>query len=253
VTLRGYLPVDAHVSQGRQALEAAVWHVAQIAPGKLVGPTFREVREEDWANTWRQYYRPQRIGQRLLLGPTWEEFSSGPDDIVLRLDPGNAFGTGLHPTTRLALQLLETTPLNGRRLLDVGAGSGVLAIAGALMGADAVLALDTSPDAVRVTTANARVNGRSERVTALEGSLEVVRAGAFPPFDVVVANIVAKVLTLLAGELTAAVAPGGQLLLSGIIEPAELELMVTFGALGFLPVERLAEGDWRALRLQRET
>ncbi|HEY8745662.1 MAG TPA: 50S ribosomal protein L11 methyltransferase [Chloroflexota bacterium] len=253
VTLRGYLPVDAQVWQRRRQVEEAVWHVSQVAPGKLTGPSFREVREEDWANTWKQYYRPQRIGRRLMLGPTWEEFTSGPQDVVLRLDPGNAFGTGLHPTTRLALQLLETTPLAGKRLLDVGSGSGVLAIAAALFGANAVLALDTSPDAVRVTTENARVNGQEDRIAAREGSLEVVQAGTIPPFDVVVANIVAKVLTQLARDLARAVAPGGHLLLSGIIEPAELELMVTFATLGFVPIERLSEGDWRALRLRRES
>jgi ribosomal protein L11 methyltransferase len=253
VTLRGYLPVDEQVAAHRRRIEEALWHVAQIAPGTLVGPTFRQLREEDWANTWKQYYRPQRIGRRLLLGPTWEEFQSGPEDVVLRLDPGNAFGTGLHPTTRLALQLLEGTPLNGVRLLDVGTGSGVLAIAGALLGARAVLALDTSADAVRVTGENARVNGQGGRITVREGSLDLLQAAADPPFDVVIANIVAKVLTHLAPALAAAVAPGGQLLLSGIIEPAELELMVTYATLGFLPVERQAEGDWRALRLQRET
>lgn len=251
VTLRGYLPVDAHTNGRRQEIETAVWHVSCLAPGVVVGPTFQELREEDWANAWKKFYRPQRIGRRLLLGPTWEAFSSGPDDVVLRLDPGNAFGTGLHPTTRLALQLLEGTPLVGVRLLDVGAGSGVLAIAGALLGAGEVLALDTSADAVRVTAENARVNGQAERITVREGSADLVRQEANPQFDVVVANIVAKVLIQLAEDLTAAVAPEGQLLLSGIIEPAELELMVTFATFGFLPVERLAEADWRALRLQR--
>ncbi|HEV7215656.1 MAG TPA: 50S ribosomal protein L11 methyltransferase, partial [Chloroflexota bacterium] len=182
----------------------------------------------------------------------WEDVQGGPEDIVLRLDPGNAFGTGLHPTTQLALQLLERTRLDGARVLDVGTGSGVLAIAAALLGADAVLAVDTSADAVRVAAENARVNGQEERIKVLAGSLDVVQALRLPPFEIVVANIVAKVLIELAPALTAAVAPGGQLLLSGIIEPAELELMLTYATFGFLPNERQAEGDWRCLRLQRE-
>jgi ribosomal protein L11 methyltransferase len=253
VTVRGYLPVDDQTDLRRRQIEVALWHLTQIAPGKLVGPIFQQLREEDWANAWKRYYRPQRIGRRLLLGPTWEEFASGPDDVVVRLDPGNAFGTGLHPTTRLALQLLEGTSLTGVRLLDVGAGSGVLAIAGALLGARAVLALDTNADAVRVTGENARVNGQDGRIRAREGSLDLLRLEPEPQFEVVVANIVAKVLTQLAPDLAAAVAPGGELLLSGVIEPAELELMLTFATLGFLPVERQSEGDWRALRLHRET
>lgn len=252
VTLRGYLPVDAGTAASRRQIEVAMWHVSRIAPGKLVGPIFAEVREEDWANTWKQFYRPHRVGQRLLLGPTWEDVPGGPEDVVLRLDPGNAFGTGLHPTTQLALQLLERTPLSGVRLLDVGTGSGVLAIAAALLGAREVLAVDTSADAVRVAAENAQVNGQAARITVLAGSMDAVQGPGMPPFDIVVANIVAKVLTVLAPDLTAAVAPGGQLLLSGIIEPAELELMVTFATYGFLPVERQAEGDWRCLRLQRE-
>lgn len=252
VTLHGYLLIDQETEARRRQIEEAVWHVSAIAPGPVAGPTFREVREEDWANAWKQYYRPQRIGRRLLLVPTWENAAAGPEDVVVRLDPGAAFGTGLHPTTRLALQLLESTALADARLLDVGTGSGILAIAAAALGAHSVLALDTSAVAVEVARENVRVNAREAVITVREGSVGGAPADAELPFDVVVANIVAKVLTLLAPDLVAAVAPGGQLILSGIIEPAELELMVTFGALGFVPVERQAEGDWRALRLQRE-
>ena len=251
VTVRGYLPLAAATPAARRRIEEDVWHVSTIAPGPVAGPTFREVREEDWANAWKRHYRPQRIGRRLLLVPPWQEAPAGPGDVVLRLDPGAAFGTGLHPTTRLALQLLEGSALEGRTLLDVGTGSGILAIAGALLGAREVLAVDTSPVAVAVARENARANGQEGRLRVLEGS---VAAGAATggAFDVVVANIVAKVLTELAPDLAAAAAPGGELLLSGVIEPAELELLITFATRGFLPVERLEEGDWRALRLRRE-
>lgn len=250
VTLRGYFLLDGQATVRRRQIEEAVWHLSTIAPSAVTGPTFREIGEEDWANAWKQYYRPQRIGRRLLLTPTWENVASEPEDVVVRLDPGAAFGTGLHPTTRLALQLLEATPLAGARLLDVGTGSGVLAIAGVLLGAQAATALDTSPVAVEVARENVGVNVLSDRIRVQEGSAD--GAQYRESFDIVVANIVAKVLTVLAPALAAAVAPGGQLLLSGVIEPAELELLVTFATFGFLPIEHLAEGDWRAIRLQRE-
>ena len=248
VTVRGYLPFSSGGSVAREQIAEAVWHVSTVAPSPIRGPSFREIQEEDWANAWKQYFHPQRIGRRLLLAPTWEDPAAGPEDVVVRLDPGAAFGTGLHPSTRLALQLLEGTRLEGVRLLDVGAGSGVLAIASALMGAADVLAVDTSPVAVEVARENARVNGQECRITVREGSLEVVTG----TFDVIVANIVAKVLIELAPALSAALAPGGQLLLSGIIEPAEVETMLIFATHRLIPVERLAEGDWRALRLRRE-
>lgn len=248
VTVRGYLPLDETTAATQRKIEEAVWHLSAIAPGKLDGPSFAEVREEDWANAWKRYYRPQRVGRRLLVAPTWEGIAAQPGDVVVRLDPGAAFGTGLHPTTRLALQLLEQTALAGTRVLDVGTGSGILAIAAAKLGAAHVTAVDTSEVAIAAAQENSAVNELTDRIDVRLGSL----AAAPGAYEVVVANIVAKVHVALAPDLIAAVAPGGVLLLSGIIEPAELEVMLTFAAQGFIPVERLEEGDWRALRLRRE-
>jgi ribosomal protein L11 methyltransferase len=155
-----------------------------------------------------------------------------------------AFGTGLHPTTRLCLRLLEREPLDGRRLLDLGCGSGILAIAAAKLGAASVLALDTDPVAVEVAAENVARNGVAAQVQALAGSLP---DDAPPPFDLIVANIIADVLIDLAPALAAALAPGGRLITSGIIESREDEVALALAAAGLHLHSRLREGEWVAL------
>jgi ribosomal protein L11 methyltransferase len=182
-----------------------------------------------------------------VIRPTWREHTAGDDDVVLALDPGMAFGTGLHPTTRLCLAALEGLAdrgaLAGRRLLDVGCGSGILAIAGVRLGAASALGVDTDPIAIEATAANARRNRIGRRVRAREGSLPTGQR----PFDVVVANLIASLLVRLAGDLRTEVAPGGTLLASGIFVDREAEVREAFEAADMLVAGRLAEGDWVAL------
>lgn len=242
VVLRTYLPLDEQAEATRQQIERALWHLGQMRP---VGPLqARVLQEEDWANTWKQYYPVQRVGERIVIVPSWLEHEAAPDDVVLHLDPGMAFGTGLHPTTRLCLRLLEREPLDGRRLLDLGCGSGILAIAAAKLSAAPVLALDTDPVAVEVAAENIARNGVAAQVQALAGSLP---DDAPPPFDWIVANIIADVLIDLAPALAAALAPGGHLITSGIIESREDEVALALAAAGLHLHSRLREGEWVAL------
>ncbi|MGQ9876359.1 MAG: 50S ribosomal protein L11 methyltransferase [Chloroflexus sp.] len=266
VWLRTYLPLDAQVEETRQQIEHALWHVHQIRP---LGPIqTRTLAEEDWANAWKQFYPVLRIGERTVIVPSWLEYQPQPNDVVLLLDPGMAFGTGLHPTTRLCLHLLERLVQPGQQVLDLGTGSGILAIAAAKLGAGQVLALDNDPIAVRVAHENVERNQVQDMVTVAEGSLGAGQAmghwlsGDFGPetpdptlhdttpqatFDLIAANLIAKVLVLLAPDLATALKPGGLLISSGIIDVKEAEVIAAFAAIGLQQIERHVEGEWVAL------
>jgi ribosomal protein L11 methyltransferase len=271
-TLRTYLPLDERAEVTRARLERALWHFGQMRP---VGPLrVKQIEEQDWANAWKEHYTIQRIGERAVIVPSWLEYDAQPGDIVLRLDPGMAFGTGLHPTTQLCVGLLERYVAPGSRVLDLGCGSGILAIAAAKLGAGAVLALDTDPIAVTATRENVARNNVSDLVQVAEGSLgsgaalghwlygtlnaegatmnrpdDDSQRSAFSVqrFDLIVANIIARVLATLAADLAGALAPGGTLIASGIIAEREDEVVAAFVAAGLAPVERRQERDWVAL------
>ena len=255
--VRGYVPVMDGPG-GAAAAEAAATQVAD-ALGHLQAFGLRQIGElrtravqaADWADAWRAFFPVMRIGRRLVIRPTWREHTPAADDVVLALDPGMAFGTGLHPTTRLCLAALERVADDGRvdgaRVLDVGCGSGILAIAALKLGGAAALGVDTDPIAVESTVANAARNELGGRLLAHEGSLP----SGDPPFDVVLANLVAGVLIPLASSLHAEVVPGGTLVASGIFVDREAEVTVAFEAAGFRVADRTAEGEWVALELRR--
>jgi ribosomal protein L11 methyltransferase len=223
--------------------------------GDLTG---RVVLEADWANAWKAHFPVLRVGRRIVIRPTWRRHRRQPDDVVLALDPGMAFGTGLHPTTRLCLAALESLADRGvltaggaggapPRVLDVGSGSGILSIAAARLGAREVLAVDVDPIAVDATLANARRNRLARVVRAREGS----GPSGERPFDVVLANLIASLLVGLADGLVADLRPGGVLLASGIFENREAEVVDAFRSRGLEIAGRSAEGDWVALEIRR--
>ncbi len=207
----------------------------------------RLIDEADWAVEWKRHFPVLRVGRRLVIRPTWRRHRAAEGDVVLALDPGMAFGTGLHPTTRLCLAALESLAdrgaIEGRRILDVGCGSGILAIAGARLGAASALGIDTDPIAIEATTANARRNRIGRRIHAREGSLPTGEG----PFEVVLANLIASLLVRLAADLRAELAPGGTLLASGIFIDREAEVRDAFERAGLRITSRFAEGDWIAL------
>ncbi|MFV9505078.1 MAG: 50S ribosomal protein L11 methyltransferase [Oscillochloridaceae bacterium umkhey_bin13] len=266
--LRTYLPLDAQSEELRQRIEQALWHLGQVRP---VGPLqVRSLEEEDWANAWKQHYQVLRVGQRTVVVPSWLSHEPAPDDVVLQLDPGMAFGTGLHPTTQLCLRLLEQYARPGLRTLDLGTGSGILAIAAAKHGASPVLALDNDPVAVAVAAENVARNGVATLIQVAEGSLgagssmghwlsgnfgpadpaevgSTPTAGSGPQFDLIAANLIARVLVILAADLAAALGPDGILISSGIIDSREHEVVAAFEAAGLRQRERHVEGEWVAL------
>ncbi|HEX2222189.1 MAG TPA: 50S ribosomal protein L11 methyltransferase [Candidatus Limnocylindria bacterium] len=250
--------VSAHVPDGPAAagtvesIERALWHLQAFGLGAVDTLRVRPVDERDWAHAWRDGYVAQRIG-RIVVVPSWLDEPRRPGDVQLRIDPGMAFGTGLHPTTRGCLALLDRLAggdgVSGR-VLDVGSGSGILALAALRLGASSALAYDTDPVAVEATARNAERNGVHERVEVVHGTLPE-RAGE--RFGLVLANLVASLLVGLAGRLAAHAAPGADLLASGIIAPREGEVRDALAAAGFALRERHSsdDGEWVALRLQR--
>jgi ribosomal protein L11 methyltransferase len=244
VQVRAYLPVDGSEEDARQRIEEGLWHLGQIGPNFIGQLTTRFVAEEDWANAWKEYFHVLHVGRRVVIKPSWRDYTPQPGEVVLELDPGMAFGTGLHPTTHMCLELLEQYVQQGMRVLDVGTGSGILALAAAKLGAASVLALDVSSVAVEAAQANAQANGLAERITVLPGSVEETPETTY---DLVVANIIARVIADLAPALVASLAPGGLLIASGIIDERLALAEDALRAAGLADIERVQEGDWFSL------
>jgi ribosomal protein L11 methyltransferase len=244
VQVRAYLPADGSEEDARQRIEEGLWHLGQIGPNFVEQMTTRFVAEEDWANAWKEYFHVLHVGRRVVIKPSWRDYTPQPGEVVLELDPGMAFGTGLHPTTHMCLELLEQHIQPGMRVLDVGTGSGILALAAAKLGAASVLALDVSSVAVEAAQANAQANVLAGRITVRPGSLEETPETTY---DLVVANIIARVIADLAPALVASLAPGGLLIASGIIDERLALAEDALRAAGLATIERVQEGDWFSL------
>lgn len=208
------------------------------------------VLEDDWAERWKVHFKPLRIGKRLLVVPTWEDARPAPGDLVIRMDPGRAFGTGHHETTRLCLVWLEGwveswRDSRARSLLDVGTGSGILAVAAVLLGAEHVMAVDNDPEAIEVAKENIELNGLSERVQTIEGSASNVSGR----FDAVISNIQANPLIEMAKTLAERVAAGGRLVLSGILLEQRESVRAAYEKEGLRFLDSKAEGEWCLLVL----
>jgi len=258
--VRAHLPLSdaAAVRAAVERAERELGHLQAFGLRPIGDLTVRIVREADWANAWKAHFPVMRIGRRIVIRPTWRRHRRLPGDVVLALDPGMAFGTGLHPTTRLCLAALETLADRGvltsggkgggaARVLDVGSGSGILSIAAGLLGARSVLAVDVDPLAVAASAANARRNRLGRVIRARVGS----SPSGDGPFDVVLANLIASLLISLADGLAEDLRPGGTLLASGIFENREVAVAEAFRARGLAIVNRWTEGDWVALEAQR--
>ena len=247
-TIRTFVTVADVRTETVEEIRQALWHLGQMRSVSDLHVAAR--REEDWANAWKEHYRVHRVGERVVVRPPWHAYDPGEGEVVVELDPGMAFGTGLHPSTKLSVLALEEEIKGGAAVLDVGTGSGVLAIAAVLLGASRVDAVDIEPVAVRSTRENADRNGVGEQIRVEQGSV-----GSGEPFsgqyDLVLANIIARILVELASGLAAAVAPRGSLVLSGIIESREPAVRRAFEAEGLTFQRRSQIEDWVALVYQR--
>lgn len=245
VWVRTFLAAADVQEKTLEEIRRALWHLGQM---RRVGELqIVERAEEDWANAWKEHYRPLRAGRRTIIAPPWHEYTAeSADDVVVILDPGMAFGTGTHPSSRLCLMGVEKQVQPGDRVFDVGTGSGILAIAAAKLGASVVDAVDIEPVAVRSAAENAERNGVAAQVQTSLGSADPdgPRQG---PYDIVVANIISRILVDLAPGISKAVRPGGVLIMSGVIESREPLVREAYEPRGFQLIDREQIDDWVGL------
>ncbi len=204
----------------------------------------KDVDEEDWSNAWKKYYHPVQVGEHLVVCPSWEAYDRKPDEVVLTLNPGMAFGTGTHDTTRLCMELLEKYITPQDTVLDVGCGSGILAITAALLGANKIIGCDIDEVAVKVAGENAALNGVQDRISFHQGDLTSQVEGSF---QIICANIVADVIIRLSEDAGRYLAKDGIFITSGIIDTREQDVLNALEQNGFQVIERRTSGGWVAL------
>lgn len=244
----GYLPVD-------DRLEARLIHIRERVrllpdyglPLESDEVTVTPVADEEWATAWKKHFKPVRVGG-IIVKPTWEDCDAGPGDVIVEIDPGMAFGTGYHPTTQLCLLVLQEIVKGGEVVLDVGTGSGVLAIAAARLGARSVVGLDIDSVAVEVAEENVLHASLTDRIAIRQADSPLVFEGQA---DVVLANIIAKVLVDMAEALAEKVRPGGIVVASGIVTERADQVRRAFEAVGLHVVRERTDGEWVALLCER--
>ncbi len=252
----GYIPGDDQLEDTRQKIEQGLWYLGRISP--LPEPGFKVIQEVNWMEAWKDHYHPIPIGRRLLILPAW---IAPPNDgrLPVKIELGMAFGTGTHPTTQLCLGLAEEffdqhATDKGLSVIDIGCGSGILSIAGLLMGAEKALGVDIDPEAIRASGENASLNKVADKLELGIGSVSEVLSGRFSIAEaqLVFANILAPVLVqLLDGGLGNLVIPGGWLILSGILAEQSATVESALEKHGFNQVDKRQMGDWVALAARK--
>jgi ribosomal protein L11 methyltransferase len=257
VIVKTYLPADEPATADSQRkIQEGLWFLGRIYP--LGEPQIKPLKEEDWANSWKASYRPLRVG-RFLIIPSWEreEVAAPPDALPIILDPGMAFGTGLHPSTQLCLLGMADVVGPGLRVLDAGCGSGILSIAAARLGAMEIDGFDIDPIAARATAENAALNDLPAPINVITSagpdgtSFWVAAGGRRRLWDVLLVNILPHVIIALLDQgLANHLAPGGKMIFAGIIEEREPDLRQYLAGRGLKVARRLTQGDWVSLTVE---
>lgn len=250
--LTAYFPWDTDLHALKQAfLDFLPVLSESFGQGPEAFSDAAEITDTGWSEKWKEHFHSRKIGRRIVIKPSWETVEAEEGDVVLTVDPGQAFGTGTHETTRMCLRMIEDvfdlSPAP-REVLDVGTGTGILGIAAARMGAARVLAIDTDPVAVEVAGKNAEGNGVAAAFRAETTPLSAVPG----TFDLVLGNLIAEILIDLSPELVQRTSPGGHLVLSGILAEKSGWVTEEFGKNGASPLAETVDGQWSALLLRRE-
>lgn len=244
VTIKAYFPSDSH---GEGLIPLVCEKLGFISGFLDIGKGYTgisEVDDEDWATAWKKYYKPFNISTRVVIKPSWEEYIPEEDEIIIELDPGMAFGTGTHETTRMCAQLLERYIKTQDEVIDLGCGTGILSIIAAKLGARSILAADIDETAVKVTKENCIINRVEDRVTAVKGVLEGLERQRS---DIVVANIIADVIRNISPLVPYYMKKDGYFITSGIIKERKDEIIVAYVKQGFVLKESLEMGEWVAM------
>lgn len=244
VTVRTYVPHDRRLEQRYSRIDTAVRLVAHV--GDISELRVRVVEEQEWADAWKEHFHVLRVGERVVIVPTWRDYEPREDDVVIFIDPGMAFGTGHHPTTRMCMELLEQYIEPGCRVLDLGCGSGILSILAAKLGASEVLGLEIDSTAAAVAASNVEMNGVQDTVKIQEATLPYPHA-PLGNYDLLVANVSAKVITDLAEHIVDVVRSGGRSIFSGILDRQRAGVVERMGELGVTFDNGSTDEDWEAL------
>lgn len=244
--------VSVYLPQDRSVAECIAFLKERFSMSGLTDPKIETVgvNEEDWANSWKAYYKPIKIGSRLVIVPAWEKYDAKEGELIVRMDPGMAFGTGTHETTRLVIQLLENYTKPGCRMLDVGTGSGILAICASKLGAKECKAYDIDPMAVRVANENIKDSGL-ENITCEVSDL-LRQVDKTKPYDLICANIVADIIIRMTPDVGAYMHENTVLLASGIISERSDDVIQCFEKNGFRIVEKLEDNGWCGLAVMKK-
>ncbi|MDD2497637.1 MAG: 50S ribosomal protein L11 methyltransferase [Desulfitobacteriaceae bacterium] len=248
IVIKGYFSVDASlvetVAKFKGQIEALIKHF----PDGRIEITETEVAAENWATSWKAFYRVEKIGAKVVIKPSWEQYDRKPEDVVVELDPGMAFGTGNHPTTVMCIRALEKLVFPGCRVLDIGTGSGVLAITAAKLGAGQIIAIDQDPVSIDAARENVGLNDVGDRIKVQQGDLA---SDVKEKADIIIANIIADVVIKLTPQAARLIEPRGAYISSGIIKDRLPDVMEALKANSFQVEKTFYEGEWAAVLARR--